>query len=78
VEEFVRNVSDDRTAAIADYVFKESAQKYKQAELHGRKFIRHSPLVIRLAIVIYESIGYAECKFELLAKCFGFPTSRSI
>jgi hypothetical protein len=47
VATFLSSEPNDRTNAIAEYIFQESASKYRQAKLHGSRSIRHSPLVLR-------------------------------
>jgi hypothetical protein len=44
----------------------------QQAKLHGRRSIRHSPRVIRLAAAVYASMGNAGGAYDLLARCFNF------
>lgn len=78
VKRFLSSDPSDRTAAIAEYVFTEACQKHQQAKLHGRKSIRHSPLVIRLAAAVYASMGGAGGGYDLLARCFNLPTSRNL
>jgi hypothetical protein len=78
VKRFLSRDPNDRTAAIAEYVFTEACMKHEQAKLHGRKSIRHSPLVIRLAAAVYSSMGNAGGGYDLLARCFNLPTGRTI
>lgn len=78
VKQFLSSDPNDRTAAIAQYVFTEACMKHEQAKLHGRKSLRHSPLVIRLAASVYSKMGHAGGGYDLLARCFNLPTSRTI
>lgn len=78
VKRFLSSDPNDRLASIAEYVFAEACQKHKQAKLHGMRSIRHSPLVIRLAAAVYASMGNAGGGYDLLARCFGFPTARHL
>jgi hypothetical protein len=78
VKTFLTKDPNDRLAAIAEYVFAEACSKHKQARLHGRRSIRHSPLVIRLAAAVYASMGNAGGVYDLLARCFNLPTSRNL
>lgn len=78
VKRFLSSDPNDRTAAIAEYVFTEACMKHQQAKLYGRKSIRHSPLVIRLAASVYSSMGNAGGGYDLLARCFNLPTGRTI
>ena len=56
VSRFLNSDPNDRTNAIADYVFREAVTKYQQAKAHGRKSVRHSPLVIRLGALIKQKM----------------------
>jgi hypothetical protein len=78
VKRFLLSDPNDRTAAIAEYVFTEACMKHHQAKLYGRKSIRHSPLVIRLAASVYSAMGNAGGGYDLLARCFNLPTGRTI
>jgi hypothetical protein len=78
VKKFISSDPNDRLTAIAEYVFAEACAKHKQAKLHGRKSIRHSPLVIRLAAAVYSSMGNAGGGYDILARCFNLPTGRTI
>jgi hypothetical protein len=78
VKRFLSSDPNDRTAAIAQYVFTEACMKHEQAKQHGRKSIRHSPLVIRLAAAVYSKMGDASGGCDLLARCFNLPTGRAI
>jgi hypothetical protein len=72
VKRFLSRDSGDCLAAIAEYVFSEACMKHQQAKLHGRRSIRHSPRVIRLAAAVYASMGNAGGAYDLLARCFNF------
>jgi hypothetical protein len=78
VKQFLSSDPNDRLAAIAQYVFTEACMKHEQAKQHGRKSIRHSPLVIRLAAAVYSKMGDAGGGYDLLARCFNLPTGRTI
>jgi hypothetical protein len=67
VKAFLTRDPNDRLAVIAEYVFAEACSKHKQARLHGRRSIRHSPLIIRLAAAVYASMGNAGGVYDLLA-----------
>jgi hypothetical protein len=69
VRRFISSDPNDRLAAIAEYVFAEACQKHKLAKEHG------TPLVIRLAAAVYDKMGNAGGRYDILARCFCFPTS---
>ena len=78
IANFLGSDPNDKNAAIAEYVFREACQKYKQAKSHGRTSISHSALVIRLGIAVYKKMGYAGGMYDLLARCAGLPTARNL
>lgn len=63
---------------IAKFVFRESVRNQKAAEKSGRTSVRHSPLMIRLALQVRRKLGHVGGMYAFLARCFGLPSEATL
>ena len=78
VSRFLASDPNNRSAAIADFVFRESVKKYQDAKRSHASSVRHSPLVIRLGALIYSKMKGGGDLYKLVAKVMGLPSDRQI
>ena len=64
--------------SLARYVFMESVNKHKIAKKNGASSVRHCPIAIRLGAYVRGKMGYSGGVYDLLAKAFGLPSSRTL